>query len=151
MAPTEQRTFHARMAMLAETAAFVEDFCARGAVGRDDALRLTLIVEELFTNTVTHGHGGDCDALVVVALTRSGGHVELRYEDAAPAYDPLTRLVTAPPSLTAPVEARPVGGLGMHLVGQLASGARYAYESGRNRLWLVVALDGRPDPPGAPR
>jgi serine/threonine-protein kinase RsbW len=149
MTPTEQRTFHARMAMLAESAAFVEDFCARHRIGRDDALRLTLIVEELFTNTVTHGHGGDCDAAVVVALTRSSGSVELRYEDAAPAYDPLARLVAAPASLAAPVEARAVGGLGIHLVRQLASGARYAYEDGRNRLWIamVLATAGQPAAP----
>jgi serine/threonine-protein kinase RsbW len=138
MDPSEQRTFPARMAMLAETAAFVEAFCVRIGVGRDNALRLTLIVEELFTNTVTHGHGGDCDAPIRIVLAPREGGVELLYEDAAPAHDPLPGLRAPPPALAAPVEGRPVGGLGMHLVGQLASDARYAYEDARNRLWIVL-------------
>ena len=40
-------------------AGFVEAFCAAQGVAPPDALRLTLIVEELFTNTIVHGHGGD--------------------------------------------------------------------------------------------
>jgi len=138
MDPTDQRTFPARMAMLAETAAFVETFCASRGVAQDDALRVVLIVEELFTNTVTHGHGGDSDAPVVVALTATPTALLLRYEDAAPPFDPLRRLDAATASLSQPVEARPVGGLGIHLVGRYATGAHYAYEDGRNRLTLTL-------------
>ena len=53
---SDQRTFPARMAMLAETAAFVETFCAAQGVSPEDALRAVLVVEELFTNTVAHAH-----------------------------------------------------------------------------------------------
>ncbi len=147
MDPTEQRTFPARMAMLAETAAFVETFCRRQGVGPDDALRVLLVVEELFTNTVTHGYRGDSDASV---SDRADAHhlitLELRYEDAiAPAFDPLARIDSAAASLLEPVvEARPVGGLGIHLVGRYASVARYAYEEGRNRLWITMTSGGGP-------
>ena len=140
----EQRHFPARMAMLAETAAFVETFCTRRGVGQADALRLVLIIEELFTNTVTHGHRGDSDALVVIALTRTMTTLELCYEDAAPPFDPLTRIDAGAASLSEPVEARPLGGLGIHLVGRYASEARYAYEEGRNRLWITMTSGGGP-------
>jgi anti-sigma regulatory factor (Ser/Thr protein kinase) len=79
---TEQRQFPARMAMLAETAAFVETFCARRGVGQDAALRLVLIVEELFTNTVTHGLGESAHG---IRLTRDDDHVEV-CRDRAPPY-----------------------------------------------------------------
>ena len=138
MEPSEQRTFPARMAMLAETATFVETFCARAGVSRDDALRLTLIVEELFTNTVAHGHGGDCDAPVAVALAAREDALLLYFEDCAPAFDPGPRMAAGPAALEAPLEARPVGGLGMHLVARLAHHVRYAYEDGRNRLWIEL-------------
>jgi serine/threonine-protein kinase RsbW len=134
----EQRQFPARMAMLVETAAFVESFCEYHGVGRDDALRITLIVEELFTNTVEHGFMGDSDTLIGIGLVRVGDHVEIRFEDRAPPHDPTERLRSLPTSLDAPLEERPIGGLGMHLVGQLSASARYAYEEGVNRLWLVV-------------
>ena len=135
----EQRHFPARMAMLAETAAFVESFCEYHGVGRDDALRITLIVEELFTNTLAHGFKGESDTLIGVGLVRGADHVEVRFEDRAPPHDPMERLTSSPASLSAPVEARPIGGLGMHPVGQLSASVRYAYEEGMNRLWLVVA------------
>jgi len=134
----EQRHFPARMAMLAETAAFVERFCEHHGVGRDDALRITLIVEELFTNVVEHGFKGESDTLIGVGLVRGNDHVEVRFEDRAPPHDPMERLRSSPASLGAPLEARPIGGLGMHLVGQLCASVRYAHEEGVNRLWLVV-------------
>ena len=126
------------MAMLAETTAFVETFCARAGVAHDDALRVTLIVEELFTNTVAHGHRGDCDAPVTVALAAREEALLLYFEDAAPAFDPRPRMAAAPASLEAPLESRPVGGLGLHLVARVASDVRYAHEDGRNRLWIEL-------------
>ena len=134
----EDRTFPARLAALADTAAFVQEYCERHAVERTAALRLTLIVEELFTNTVRHGYRREGDMPIRIALARAESAVALLYEDAAPRHDPLAGADGAPPDLAAPVESRPVGGLGVRLVGELAAGARYAYEQGRNRLWLSV-------------
>jgi serine/threonine-protein kinase RsbW len=132
----EQRVFAGRLASLCDAAAFAQDFCDRHGIGRRDALRLALIIEELFTNTVRHGYRGDCDAPIRIALAIEAGTVSLFYEDAAPRHDPLAGLAVAPISLTTPFESRPVGGLGVFLVGVLADNARYAYEDGCNRLWL---------------
>ena len=139
MDPSEQRDFPARMAMLAQTAAFVETFCAAHDVGHDIALRITLIVEELFTNVVVHGFKGESDSPIGIGLTRGADHVEVRFEDRAPPHDPTARLMSPPASLGAPLEQRPIGGLGVHLVGQLSRSVRYVHENGMNRLWLVVA------------
>src|SRR5580693_6441012 len=61
MSASEKRIFKARMSLLPEATVFVERFCSLHRVGRQDLLRLTLIVEELFTNTVGHGYGGESD------------------------------------------------------------------------------------------
>lgn len=84
----EHAVFPARLAAPPETAAFARDFCERNGVSRDDALRLTLIIEEFFTNTVEHGYRTESDAPIRVTLAASGPHVTVLYEDAAPAYDP---------------------------------------------------------------
>ena len=109
-------------------------------LSREAALRVTFIVEELFTNSVLHGYGGESDALIWVGLSGAGSMVELRYEDAAPPYNPLARLQEgyAPP-VTQTVSGRPVGGLGVFLVAQLAQSARYVYVDGRNRLTVALA------------
>src|SRR5215470_16931697 len=108
METSDRRDFPARMAMLAETATFVEEFCARHGVSRDDALRVTLIVEELFTNTVRHGFRGDSDSLIAIGLARRGADIEVHYEDRAPPHDPTEGLLSSPASLNAPLEARPI-------------------------------------------
>lgn len=138
MNSAEERVFQARLARAADSSAFVQSFCERHGVGRTDALRLALIVEELFVNTVRHGYGKECDAPIRIGLSLEKGEIALFYEDASPRYDPLARLSEPPSSLAAPLEARPVGGLGVYLVGQLVRSARYAHEDGCNRLWLSL-------------
>ena len=132
----ERRVFAARLSALPAAAAFVDVFCARNRIGRADALRLTLVVEELFTNSITHGYGVECDAPIEVALAAAADEIALLYEDAAPPYDPLSRYAAAPDKLLATVESRPAGGFGIHLVRELVASARYAREAGRNRLWV---------------
>ncbi len=52
------------------------------------------------------------------------------------AYDPLPPDSNRRGNLELPVEARPVGGLGLELIVALVADARYRRECGRNRLWL---------------
>jgi len=133
------RAFEARMACLPEALDFVAAFCEQGGVGPQEALRLALIVEELFTNTVVHGHGGDCAARIGLALRVDPARVELLYEDAARSFDPRTALAGERTELEADLADRPVGRLGIALVVEMASSFSHAYEDGKNRLRLSVA------------
>jgi serine/threonine-protein kinase RsbW len=126
------------MAALQDLLAFAGDYCAAQGVGNDDALRLTLMLEELFTNTVTHGHGGDCDAPLRIGLCCTASHLLLLYEDNAPPFDPLSGLAAAAQRVDLPAEQRGDGGLGIRLVAQWASSLRYAHEQGCNRLWVEL-------------
>jgi anti-sigma regulatory factor (Ser/Thr protein kinase) len=137
-----QRAFRASMQCLPGATAFVEGFCDENAIAHGDALRLTLIVEELFTNTVVHGHGGDSDAPVRIELTADPTRVTLSYEDAAPPFDPLARLEQSGPDLDADLDDRPVGGLGIVLIVRMATSVRYAREDGFNRLHIVLQREG---------
>lgn len=133
MSATTEGRFPACMAQIDAAIALVEEHCQRGGVGRDDMLRLTLVVEELFTNTVEHGLAGGGEGEVVLHLSPLDDGVALRYEDDAPPFDPLS----APPP-----DALGVGGQGIALVKSLARSARYAREEGRNRLWIELACRG---------
>lgn len=126
------------MAALPEALAFVEDFCHRHEIGRGDLLRLTLVVEELFTNTVEHGLGDTGGTGIRLGLSADIAELALLYEDEAAPFDAPAHLARQPPCLDATIDARPVGGLGLHLVAQLAVSTRYAREEGRNRLWIVL-------------
>lgn len=126
-------------------AAFISEVCAAAGFPRDACLRLTLLVEELFTNTVVHGHGADCDAPVLLAFDVRPGRIALTYEDTAPPHDPFAA-VRAPDEVAA-VEDRPVGGLGLLLVSAMAQQVQYRHADGRNRISLVVTA---PEQLGSP-
>jgi anti-sigma regulatory factor (Ser/Thr protein kinase) len=129
--------FLARLDQLRPMQGFLEAFCADCSLPRTACLRLNLVVEELFTNTVKHGHQGDCDAPVWVAVSRQGDRLQLVYEDKAPPFNPYAHLPDEAPDTT--VELRKIGGLGVLLTKELAASRDYAYLFGRNRILLILA------------
>jgi anti-sigma regulatory factor (Ser/Thr protein kinase) len=129
--------FNARLAQLRPMRHFLERFCAATGIGNDACLRLNLVLEELFTNTVRHGHGGDSDAPVWISLARDREVVSILYEDTAPPFNPYRRLPPLSPDDT--VEMRKLGGLGVLLTRKLAASRDYAYLFGRNRIRLTFS------------
>src|SRR5713101_2109920 len=129
-----RRIFPARRDALSEVTAFLADVCASGGLPREVCLRLTLLVEELFTNTIVHGHGGDSEAAVSLDCRVEQGRVRLTYEDTAPPHDPFATLQT--PDDKASAEDRQVGGLGTLLVATMAEHAEYRRAGDRNRISL---------------
>ena len=138
--PALSRTemFLARLDELRALRRFLESFCAAAGVGTDHCLRMNLVLEELFTNTVRHGLRGESDAPVWVTLATEGNAVHLTYEDAAPPFNPYGTPPNAPPDTT--VKMRKIGGLGVLLTRRLAASREYAYLYGRNRIRLALPL-----------
>jgi serine/threonine-protein kinase RsbW len=116
---------------------FIEDFCGTSGVSKDSCLKANLVVEELFLNTVKHGHRGGSDAPVWITLAAEEGRMSLTYEDRAPPFNPFARATRE--MLEALVETRREGGLGVILAQGLTASADYAYVFGRNRIRLTLA------------
>jgi serine/threonine-protein kinase RsbW len=126
--------FPARLSELHALRGFIEEFCRQSALGRQSCLRLHLVLEELFTNTVRHGHRGDSEAPVWVSLTpASEGRVGVSYEDSAPPFNPYGRFS---PDTTQ--QLRIPGGRGLVLLQRLAHAPDYAYLFGRNCIRLAL-------------
>ena len=138
MTHSPTQIFSARLHSLPSATRFVQDFCARHGVAAADALRLTLVVEELLTNTIVHGHGGGDDAPVHIRLAVDEARLTLHFEERAPPFDPLRYLAEAAPRLDVSAEQRQVGGLGLPLVAQMAEQFDYLHADGRNQLRLVL-------------
>jgi len=129
-----QGTFRGSLPGFAEVRALGESFGTTAGVDRATTLRVVLVLEELFTNTVTHGYPGDAAGPVWVTLEGQSGVIVITYEDEASPFDPLAH--TPPPSLTA--EEQAPGGLGIALVRGLCASASYSRTGDRNRLTLTV-------------
>jgi anti-sigma regulatory factor (Ser/Thr protein kinase) len=124
------RVFPARLSALPAIEAFIDDVCAGSGLGRESAFRLSVLVEELFTNTVRHGHGRDTDEPVALALEAAPGRMTAVYEDTAPPHDPFAARRT-------PCAEGGVGGVGLRLIASMSS-AEYRYADGKNRIRLVI-------------
>ena len=132
------RSFPARLREFEQVRALIDAFAEMAQIGREDRHKLTLIVEELFTNTVTHGFRGDSDSPVQVTLEKNGPGVRLTYEDSAPQHDPIA--VGLRTDIDATVNLRQVGGLGVAIALGLTEDAKYTFVDGRNRVDMTYLL-----------
>jgi serine/threonine-protein kinase RsbW len=126
------------MDSLAEIRTFIEAACTAAGIGREDCLKIVLIVEELFTNTVTHGYRGESESPVWLAFEPGDAGFTLRYEDAAPPHNPFGEF--RPMDTAVLIAQQPVGGLGLKLIRSLAQDAGYSREGERNCIRLTFAL-----------
>jgi anti-sigma regulatory factor (Ser/Thr protein kinase) len=119
---------------ISRLAAGVEAFCAPLDPAPKDLFALQLVLEEVVTNVINHGYTDGAAHLFSVELRALDRVVTAVVSDDAPAYDPLAR-PEVDTSLS--LEARPVGGLGVHLVKRLVDTAHYERRDGRNVLTLT--------------
>jgi serine/threonine-protein kinase RsbW len=130
------RIFPAQLRAFEQVKGLIDEFGDATRLGREDRHKLTLIVEELFINTVTHGHRGDSNAPVQISLEETAAGIQLTYEDSAPPYDPLA--ASRRTDIESTINERRVGGLGVFLTISLTNGACYALVEGRNRISLTL-------------
>jgi len=135
--------FRGRLPSFAEVRALAEAFGTAVGADHGTTLRVVLLLEELFTNTVTHGYSGGGEDPVWVRLAAEGNVIEITYEDAGPAFDPLTG-APAPPLAS---RGETPGGLGLALVRGLSASAAYARVGDRNRVTLTVPTRSSPATP----
>ena len=133
------RRLSARQAEFDEIAAFIETACA--SLRDDERLRLILLVEELFANSVNHGYGGDSDQPIWLTVQVDEASCQLVYEDCAPPYNPFASVDSS--STEAELDDRPIGGLGIVLLMELSSSRKYERRGDRNVIELHVPHDRR--------
>jgi anti-sigma regulatory factor (Ser/Thr protein kinase) len=133
------RRFSARQAEFDSIAAFIESACAD--LKDDERLRIVLLVEELFANSVNHGYGGDSDQPVWLTLGVGKRDCHLVYEDCAPPYNPFESGDAS--NMPADLADRPVGGLGVVLLMELSSSRSYERRGDRNVIELHVPCSAR--------
>lgn len=90
-----------------------------------------LAVNEAVTNVLLHGYD-DLPGFVIVGVEADGSDLRVRLTDEARLFDPTA---VPPPDINLPLEERPLGGLGVHMMRQLTDKLIYAIDKdGRNEL-----------------
>lgn len=113
---------------------FVEATALGWHADPDELADVILAVDELATNSALHGYKGRSGTLEVV-VRRAGTDLIVILRDQAPPFDPNS---VPPPDLTLPLEERPIGGIGLHLVRNMVDEVRHRARSrGGNEITLI--------------
>jgi len=109
----------------------VEEFSTAAALGETEQFHLNLMLDELVTNIIRYAYADEAEHRIEIDLRATAEGFEASVTDDGVAFNPLEK---APPQLDAPLDERPVGGLGIHLVRRLVDQIEYQRIDERNRL-----------------
>jgi sigma-B regulation protein RsbU (phosphoserine phosphatase) len=119
---------------LSQLEGFVSRCAARFGLSTELEGDLRLALEELATNTLSHGGGHRID----LAVELVGSDLSIEIEDDAAPFDPLSSNEV---DTTSPLEARSVGGLGLHLVRRVMDEVFYERRGALNVVRLRKRVD----------
>jgi serine/threonine-protein kinase RsbW len=128
--------YPARISALHAALDAIEQACNTWKVDTALISRARIVVEELFSNTIKYGYGGECERPVRLSLTPRP-ELTLTYEDEAPAFNPLAW--KAKPDEALPLQDRPIGQAGIAMVTGLAAHVSYQRRGGANCLTVIFA------------
>jgi anti-sigma regulatory factor (Ser/Thr protein kinase) len=126
----------ARLESLEAFRHFVREGARAAALNDEKLWRLDLVLEEALVNVFRYAYPTDRPGEVRVGW-RSGenGGLTVVICDSGREFDPLSK---APPDLTADLEDRPIGGLGIHLIRQIAASVQYQRIGDMNQLTFEI-------------
>ena len=120
-----------------EVNAAFADFAEAHALPAEVRRSVNVALDELLANTLSHGQTGRDPCSVTVEVELDQDRVTVILTDDGTPFDPFGQDV---PDTTLSVEDRPIGGLGLHLVGQLMDHVSYQRREGHNVVVLVKQL-----------
>jgi len=107
--------------------------CQACAVPESTIHDLRLALDEIVSNVIRHGYGPDGAGEIEVTASFENDRVRIEVRDAAKPFNPLA---FPEPNLSAPIEQRPRGGLGIFLVRKLMDRVDYTRDNGCNHVVL---------------
>jgi anti-sigma regulatory factor (Ser/Thr protein kinase) len=114
-----------------------EEFCAKHSIVAATQNAMDLALEEHLTNVLSYGYSPGEPRHVDVRVGVDSTWLWAEIRDDGLAYDPLSR---PPVDITVPLEEKPIGGLGVHLMRQFMDELHYAREASQNVLRLRKRL-----------
>jgi serine/threonine-protein kinase RsbW len=125
-------------AAMRQVDAFVAAFVSEQGIAADDAARVLILLEELLTNLVKYGYPDRAEpGRAEIALALNGSRLEIEFIDDGCAFDPMAG---PSPNLDEPLEERPIGGLGLHLLRSLTEVVRYERRDNKNVIRLSRSI-----------
>lgn len=117
--------------------ALLDELAGAHRLQPDAVADMQVALDEVLSNILKNGFGDGLPHRIEVTLSVDRNTLTAEIEDDCAPFDPLG---VPPPDLGGSLQARRVGGLGMHFVRNLMSEVRYARVDAHNRLVLRKTL-----------
>ena len=99
--------------------------------------QVQVALEEHLTNILHYSHPEPGEFKIQLQFRLADSELRIRVEDDGRPYNPLTHPV---PDLSLPIEEKPVGGLGIHMIRNSLDGVGYRREGGKNILTMIKRM-----------
>ena len=103
----------------------------------DEWLDIRLVVEEVVVNVENYAYPDATDDYLNVEIMRDDNSVTLRFSDGGVPFNPLEK---EDPDISAPIEQRKIGGLGIYMVINKMDSVDYEYTDGENILTVKKSI-----------
>jgi anti-sigma regulatory factor (Ser/Thr protein kinase) len=113
--------------------------CKQWDIQDDVAFSMSLALEEIVTNIITHGYGGREEYDIAIRFSLEKHNLRIQIKDSAPEFNPLD--INTPDDLDKPLEDRNIGGLGIHLVKKFTDNFIYRRSKSKNIVTLLKSLE----------
>ena len=120
-----EKSFRCSTEGMAEAQTFLESFC--------ESPKPAIVMDEIVSNIVRCS--GATGFTIRLSNLETGGMEMVFIDDGSP-FDPTSD--SKQPDITATVEDRDIGGLGIFMVKKMSKSVKYVRESGRNVLTVVM-------------
>lgn len=132
-----ERSFKRDLAALDEVFGFLDEAMSACGVDATSAYAVNFAVEEFFTNMVKYEPEGD--HTVSINVERQANQLIVRMVDTGVRRFDVTNAQS--PNLSASLEDRPVGGLGIHISKEMLDSVTYDYGQGQSTITFVKTLE----------
>ena len=112
----------------------IEEFCSVNGIPPATAYAVNLSVDELLTNTISYGYEDSEEHRIDLMIRLDGDRLAIEISDDGVAFEPDS---AEEPDTDAPIEDRPIGGLGIFLTRQMMDSFDYRRDEGRNIVTLT--------------
>lgn len=115
----------------------LDRFCDHHRIDRQAIAGLDVALDEILTNLISYAFRDGARHIIDVEFAVADGCLSIEVRDAGAAFNPLK---VPPPNMSEDINAREIGGLGMHFVRTVTDEITYRREAGWNILHLKKAL-----------
>jgi serine/threonine-protein kinase RsbW len=141
---TEERLIlRINLSEIAQVSPWIERLALQHSIPENVQFASNLCLEEVLSNIVLHGYGGEAEGAIIVRFeVPRGGCFLFVVEDQAPPFNPVSQ-----PQLGAlnPNEEMRVGGQGIRLLREFADALEYERLPDGNRLKVFFFVGSRPE------